>query len=177
HVDVEDQDLGAVPVDVAAGRIRVPGLGDHLDVGLALEHEAQGAADDGVVIRKNYGDRLGRFLPRFGHGRTLARPAGAGGTLRLPQLDARDYVLVGVGKGALNKRVSRPAVGRRVMLAALVAALLCAAIGLAPGGSEAKKRHAAKQKRPNIVLIMDDDQSVNLQQYLTKTNADIGAKG
>ena len=31
--------------------------------------------------------------------------------------------------------------------------------------------------RPNIVLIMDDDQSVNLQQFLTKTNAAIGAKG
>ena len=63
------------------------------------------------------------------------------------------------------------------MLAALVAALLCAAIGLAPGGTEAKKRPAAKQKRPNIVLIMDDDQSVNLQQFLAKTNAAIAAKG
>jgi N-acetylglucosamine-6-sulfatase len=63
------------------------------------------------------------------------------------------------------------------MLASLVAALLCAAVGLAPGGSEAKKRHATKQKRPNIVLIMDDDQSVNLQQFLSKTNAAIAAKG
>src|SRR4051812_44048959 len=63
------------------------------------------------------------------------------------------------------------------MLAAFVAALLCAAVGFAPGGSEAKKRPKPKQKRPNIVLIMDDDQSVNLQQYLTKTNAAIGAHG
>ena len=64
------------------------------------------------------------------------------------------------------------------MLASLVATLLCAAVALAPGATEAKKkRHPPKQKRPNIVLIMDDDQSVNLQQFLTKTNADIGAKG
>ncbi len=63
------------------------------------------------------------------------------------------------------------------MLAALVAALLCAAIALAPGGSEAKKRPAAKQKRPNIVLIMDDDQSAEQQRFLAKTNAAIGAHG
>jgi N-acetylglucosamine-6-sulfatase len=63
------------------------------------------------------------------------------------------------------------------MLAMLVAALLCAAVGFAPGGSEAKKRHAAKQKRPNIVLIMDDDQSTNLQQFLSKTNTAIGSHG
>jgi N-acetylglucosamine-6-sulfatase len=72
---------------------------------------------------------------------------------------------------------SRPVAARRATMAGLVAALLCAAVGLAPGGSEAKKRPAAKQKRPNIVLIMDDDQSVNLQQFLTKTNAAIGAHG
>jgi N-acetylglucosamine-6-sulfatase len=57
------------------------------------------------------------------------------------------------------------------------AVLLCAAVAMTPSGSEAKKRPAAKQKRPNIVLIMDDDQSVNLQQFLAKTNAAIGAKG
>jgi N-acetylglucosamine-6-sulfatase len=62
-------------------------------------------------------------------------------------------------------------------MALLVAALLCGAVGLAPGGTQAKKRHAPKQKRPNIVLIMDDDQSVNLQQFLTKTNTAIGAHG
>ncbi len=55
--------------------------------------------------------------------------------------------------------------------------LLSVAVALAPGGSEAKKRKNAKQARPNIVLIMDDDQSVNLQKFLTKTNAAIAAKG
>jgi N-acetylglucosamine-6-sulfatase len=59
----------------------------------------------------------------------------------------------------------------------LLAGLLCTAVAVAaPGGSVAKKR-APKQKRPNIVMIMDDDQSVNLQQFLTKTNADIAAHG
>jgi N-acetylglucosamine-6-sulfatase len=83
-----------------------------------------------------------------------------------------------VGKGATTVRaVSAQPIGRRVTGALLLAGLLCAAVALAPGGSEAKKRSAAKQKRPNIVLIMDDDQSVNLQPYLTKTNADIAAKG
>jgi N-acetylglucosamine-6-sulfatase len=82
-----------------------------------------------------------------------------------------------VGKGATTSRVPGPRAGRSLALAALIAALLCAAVGLAPSGTQAKKRHAAKQKRPNIVLIMDDDQSVNLQQFLTKTNAAIGAHG
>jgi N-acetylglucosamine-6-sulfatase len=68
-------------------------------------------------------------------------------------------------------------VSRRVTGALLLAGLLSVAVALAPGGSEAKKRKSAKQARPNIVLIMDDDQSVNLQRFLTKTNADIGAHG
>ena len=62
-------------------------------------------------------------------------------------------------------------------MALLLAGLLSIFIALAPPGSAAKKRHATKQKRPNIVLIMDDDQSVNLQQFLTKTNAAIAAMG
>jgi N-acetylglucosamine-6-sulfatase len=73
-----------------------------------------------------------------------------------------------VGKGA----------DKRAFGSLLLAGLLCAAVGLAPAGTQAKKRgHAKMQKRPNIVLIMDDDQSVNLQQYLTKTNAAIGQHG
>ena len=59
----------------------------------------------------------------------------------------------------------------------LVAGLLCGAIALAPAGTAAKKHRPLKQRKPNIVLIMDDDQSVNLQRFLTKTNAAIAAKG
>jgi N-acetylglucosamine-6-sulfatase len=66
---------------------------------------------------------------------------------------------------------------RRVTGALLLAGLLCVAVALAPGGSEAKKRKKAKQAKPNIVLIMDDDQSINLQKFLTKTNAAIADKG
>jgi N-acetylglucosamine-6-sulfatase len=85
---------------------------------------------------------------------------------------------VGVGKGATTVTVvSAQACGRRVTGALLLAGLLCAAVALAPSGSEAKKRPAAKQKRPNIVMIMDDDQSAEQQRFLTKTNADIGAHG
>ena len=70
----------------------------------------------------------------------------------------------------------RPA-GRRATGALLLTALISIAVALAPAGGEAKKRTKAKQARPNIVLIMDDDQSVNLQSFLAKTNAAIGAKG
>jgi N-acetylglucosamine-6-sulfatase len=66
---------------------------------------------------------------------------------------------------------------RRLTGALLLAGLLTVFVALAPGGSEAKKRKRVKQVRPNIVMIMDDDQSVNLQQFLTKTNAAIAAKG
>jgi N-acetylglucosamine-6-sulfatase len=59
----------------------------------------------------------------------------------------------------------------------LSAGLLCVAVALVPAGGQAKQRKQAKQPKPNIVLIMDDDQSVNLQQFLTKTNAAIADKG
>jgi N-acetylglucosamine-6-sulfatase len=72
-----------------------------------------------------------------------------------------------VGKGA----------DKRAFAALLLTGLLCAGVALVPAGTLAKKRAHKTQKRPNIVLIMDDDQSVNLQQFLTKTNADIGSRG
>jgi N-acetylglucosamine-6-sulfatase len=66
---------------------------------------------------------------------------------------------------------------RRAFGALLLMGLLCAGVALVPAATQAKKGGQKKQKRPNIVLIMDDDQSVNLQQFLTKTNAAIAAKG
>jgi N-acetylglucosamine-6-sulfatase len=72
-----------------------------------------------------------------------------------------------VGKGA----------DKRAFAALLLTGLLCAGVALVPAGTLAKKRGHKTQKRPNIVLIMDDDQSVNLQQFLTKTNAEIGSRG
>jgi N-acetylglucosamine-6-sulfatase len=83
-----------------------------------------------------------------------------------------------VGKGATTvTAVSAQGCGRRVAGALLLVGLLSAAVALAPSGSEAKKRPAAKQKRPNIVMIMDDDQSAEQQRFLTKTNAAIGSHG
>jgi N-acetylglucosamine-6-sulfatase len=73
---------------------------------------------------------------------------------------------------------SRGPASRRATGALLLAALLSLAVALAPATGAAKKpKKKAEQGRPNIVLIMDDDQSVNQQQFLTKTNAAIGAKG
>jgi N-acetylglucosamine-6-sulfatase len=66
---------------------------------------------------------------------------------------------------------------RLVSGALLLAGLLCVVVALVPAGGQAKQRKQAKPARPNIVLIMDDDQSVNLQQFLTKTNAAIASKG
>jgi N-acetylglucosamine-6-sulfatase len=74
---------------------------------------------------------------------------------------------MGVGKG----------VEKRAFAALLLTGLLCAGVALSPAAIQAKKKGHKKQTRPNIVLIMDDDQSVNLQQFLTKTNAAIAAHG
>jgi len=63
HVDVEDQHLGMVAADVPAGRVRVACLRNHLDVGFPLQHQAQGAADDGMVVSKNHRDIFGLCLP------------------------------------------------------------------------------------------------------------------
>ena len=98
---------------------------------------------------------------------------------RRAQLGSRVTVFLDVGMG-LHRTTTEPGSGRgsrRVTGALLLAALLSIAVALAPAGGEAKKRTKSKQARPNIVLIMDDDQSVNLQRFLTKTNASIASKG
>jgi arylsulfatase A-like enzyme len=98
--------------------------------------------------------------------------APVGGAAQLP---ARGEVYLAVVMG--RRGYSGGSVSRRVTGALLLAALLSAAVALAPAGGEAKQLKKAKPSRPNIVLIMDDDQSVNLQQFLTKTNAAIASKG
>jgi N-acetylglucosamine-6-sulfatase len=59
----------------------------------------------------------------------------------------------------------------------LLAGLVCATVCFVPAGSAAKKRQTAQPPQPNIVLIMDDDQSVVMQRFLAKTNALIGGQG
>ncbi|MDP9188006.1 MAG: sulfatase [Actinomycetota bacterium] len=54
--------------------------------------------------------------------------------------------------------------------AAIFLGLACAAIALFPGGGEAAKK-PKKQKRPNIVFVMTDDQSAEQQRFMPKTNA------
>ena len=58
HVEVEDQDVGLVAADVADRGLDVAGLGDHLEVVLGVEQQAQGAADDRMVVGEHDRDRL-----------------------------------------------------------------------------------------------------------------------
>jgi arylsulfatase A-like enzyme len=67
--------------------------------------------------------------------------------------------------------------GRAAFGAALLAGLLVLAIALAPGAGEAKKRGKKKQKRPNVVLVMSDDQALETQRYMPKTNELLGKGG
>jgi N-acetylglucosamine-6-sulfatase len=61
----------------------------------------------------------------------------------------------------------------------VVSVLVLGALVVAGTAADAtgKKQKRPQQKRPNIVLIMDDDQSAEMQRFLPKTNAAIGAKG
>jgi N-acetylglucosamine-6-sulfatase len=68
-------------------------------------------------------------------------------------------------------------VDRRAFGALTLTGLLCAAVAMAPAGTEAKKHGHKQQARPNIVMIMDDDQSAEQQRFLAKTNAAIGQHG
>jgi N-acetylglucosamine-6-sulfatase len=82
----------------------------------------------------------------------------------------------GRGEWGDKMRAKRSA-GRRASGGLFLAGLLSVAVALSPGGSEAKKGKKTKQGRPNIVLIMDDDQNVEMQRFLAKTNAAIGSRG
>ena len=68
-------------------------------------------------------------------------------------------------------------VRRTALGALLVAAVVCAGVfgvaalvGSGPSGRPA-------EARPNIVMIIDDDESVDQQRFLPKTNAEIGGHG
>jgi arylsulfatase A-like enzyme len=68
--------------------------------------------------------------------------------------------------------------GRRAFGAVVLAGLLCAAVAFTPGAGEAKKRGAKKkQKRPNVVLVMSDDQALETQRYMPRTNDLLGRGG
>jgi hypothetical protein len=58
------------------GCIGVTRLGDHLDIGLALQHQPQRAAYDRVVVGQDDGDSVGLRFPCIRHGPYLspARP-------------------------------------------------------------------------------------------------------
>jgi N-acetylglucosamine-6-sulfatase len=57
-------------------------------------------------------------------------------------------------------------ISRRASLALMAAALLCATVAVAPGGTVAKKRGKKPQKNPNIVLLMSDDQAVESLRFM-----------
>jgi N-acetylglucosamine-6-sulfatase len=77
--------------------------------------------------------------------------------------------------------------GRRTAGALFAAVLICAlAAMVAPpqpaatktaAESTAKTKGSKKQKRPNVVLVMSDDQAVETQRYMPKTNALLGRGG
>ena len=67
--------------------------------------------------------------------------------------------------------------GRRFAIAVLLAGLACAMIALFPGGGEAKKKGKKQQKRPNIVLLMTDDQTVESLKAMPIVDSKLGNAG
>jgi arylsulfatase A-like enzyme len=65
---------------------------------------------------------------------------------------------------------------RRPLGAGLLVGLLCAFVALAPAGTSAKKAKK-KQKRPNIVLVMTDDQTVESLRAMPTVNAKLAKAG
>jgi N-acetylglucosamine-6-sulfatase len=66
---------------------------------------------------------------------------------------------------------------RRPAGALLVAAVICALVAVAPSGGEAKKKPSKKQKRPNIVLVMTDDQTVDSLRAMPIVDAKLANAG
>jgi N-acetylglucosamine-6-sulfatase len=64
----------------------------------------------------------------------------------------------------------------RVAVAVALAVTLIAGLAAVPEGDAAKKKKP-KQKRPNIVLVMTDDQAVETQRFMPQTNELLGRGG
>ncbi len=64
-----------------------------------------------------------------------------------------------------------------MLVALLLAALLCGGVFGAVAFLRSGPSGHAPEGRPNIVMIIDDDQSAEQQRFLTKTNAAIGRHG
>ena len=71
HVDVEDQDVGAVAADGGEGFLAVHAASDHLEVGLQLEEARQPVEHDRMVVGQDETD-----------GHATRSPAGRGGGCR-----------------------------------------------------------------------------------------------
>jgi N-acetylglucosamine-6-sulfatase len=67
--------------------------------------------------------------------------------------------------------------GRRLTGALLLAALLSVAVALAPPGGEAQKRKKPKQPRPNIVLVMTDDQQADSVRFMPNVQQLLAGRG
>jgi N-acetylglucosamine-6-sulfatase len=75
-------------------------------------------------------------------------------------------------------RAEKTRSGRRQAGALLVAVLICAVAAAAPSGGEAKKKASKKKhKRPNVVLVMTDDQHADSVRYMPQVQSLIAGRG
>ncbi len=74
-------------------------------------------------------------------------------------------------------KVAAPSAFRRALAAAGLAVLVLGAVALFPGGGEAKRKAPGKQKRPNIVMVMTDDQTAESVRVMPTVNAKLARAG
>jgi N-acetylglucosamine-6-sulfatase len=82
----------------------------------------------------------------------------------------------GRGEGATVRSGSGP-VNRRVSGGMLLAGLISLAVALVPSGGEAQKRKKAKQPRPNIVVVMTDDQHADSVRFMPNVQQLLAGRG